>query len=389
MRKARIQTMAFISIKNISRTYGITESLKNVSLHIEQGEFAVLLGPSGSGKSTLLNLLGGMDRPTKGHIYVDGTNITKLNEKQLTDYRRTAVGFVFQFYNLIPSLNTYENINIAARIGKKPFDPKVIMNAVGLKNRSSHFPSELSGGELQRAAIARAIVKNPKLLLCDEPTGALDTETGTKILDLLYDMSRRFGKTVLVVTHNETITQIADRVIELKDGIVVTSSTAAPVAFATPPPQSAAFAPTPTSATFATPPPQPAAFAPTASSATFATPPTSFSSPPPQSTAFAPTASSATFAPTPAEAAPEKPPEAPPRRRQQRKPAPQRPEEPSTSSGTMPKNPKREIPHHTSQATTGMPSFINDPAPVKEPSSPSPNPSSILKRFSSWFFETP
>lgn len=217
--------MAFILVDGISRTYGNDEepvkALVDVSFNIEQGEFTVILGPSGSGKSTLLNLLGGMDRATRGCIISDDIDVTALNEKQITNYRRTDVGFVFQFYNLIPSLNTYENINIAARIGRDPFDAKAIMAAVGMEKRGKHFPAELSGGEQQRTAIARAIVKNPKLLLCDEPTGALDTMTGQMILKLLFNMSRKYGKTVLIVTHNRAIATVADKVIELRDGKVI------------------------------------------------------------------------------------------------------------------------------------------------------------------------
>ena len=217
--------MAFISVNKVCRTYGNEDdpvkALADVSFNIEQGEFTVILGPSGSGKSTLLNLLGGMDRVTEGRILVDDKAITELSENEITDYRRADVGFVFQFYNLIPSLNAYENINIAARIGKESFKTKTMLAAVGLEKRGKHFPSELSGGELQRTAIARALVKNPKLLLCDEPTGALDTATGQMILDLLYDMSRKYGKTVLIVTHNDTITAKADKVIKLKDGKVL------------------------------------------------------------------------------------------------------------------------------------------------------------------------
>lgn len=217
--------MSFISFESVTREYRVgnesVKALSQSSFTVEAGQFAVVLGPSGSGKSTTLNLLGGMDSATSGHILVDGKDITALSDSQLTDYRREDIGFVFQFYNLIPNLNTYENVDIAGRLGKNPLDAKEVLKAVGLEKRIRHFPAELSGGELQRTSIARALCKNPKLLLCDEPTGALDSETGKAILGLLLEMSHKYGKTVVVVTHNAAISPAADRVIHLKDGNVV------------------------------------------------------------------------------------------------------------------------------------------------------------------------
>ncbi len=214
--------MEYLNFQNVKRTYQTgndeVRALCGVSFDIKEKQFAVILGPSGSGKSTLLNLLGGMDRSDGGQIVIDGMDITGFSDAKLTDYRRTDVGFVFQFYNLIPTLNAYENVNMAARIGRNPFEAAEMMKAVGLEKRMKHFPTEMSGGELQRVAIARALVKNPKILLCDEPTGALDSETGKMILSLLKRMSREYGKTVVIVTHNAAIAPAADKVIRLKDG---------------------------------------------------------------------------------------------------------------------------------------------------------------------------
>lgn len=214
--------MAYLTFQKVRRDYQVgndsIRALAGVTFDVEEEQFTVILGPSGSGKSTLLNLLGGMDRSTGGQITIDEVDITKFSDNQLTDYRRLDVGFVFQFYNLIPTLNAYENVNMSARIGRHPFDTKEMMKAVGLEERLRHFPAEMSGGELQRIAIARALVKNPKILLCDEPTGALDSETGKMILSLLHKMSRDYGKTVIVVTHNAMIAPAADKVIRLKDG---------------------------------------------------------------------------------------------------------------------------------------------------------------------------
>lgn len=214
--------MAYLSFQKVKRVYQAgndsVRALTSVNFDIDEEEFTVILGPSGSGKSTLLNLLGGMDRATGGQIIVDEIDITRYSDTELTDYRRMDVGFIFQFYNLIPTLNAYENVNMAARIARNPFDTKEIMAAVGLESRMKHFPAEMSGGELQRVAIARALVKNPRILLCDEPTGALDSETGKMILSLLHKMSQNYGKTVIIVTHNALIAPAADKIIHLKDG---------------------------------------------------------------------------------------------------------------------------------------------------------------------------
>ena len=217
--------MGFIQFQNVTKTYSVgseeIRALDDVSFEIEDGKFTVILGPSGSGKSTALNLLGGMDRATSGAITVGKKEITSLNDRQLTVYRRHDVGFVFQFYNLIPNLNAYENVDIACRLGKDPFSADGALQAVGLADRKNNFPSELSGGQLQRVSIARALCKNPQLLLCDEPTGALDSETGKKIFTLLQAMSRKYRDAIVVVTHNSAIAPAADRVIRLKDGRVV------------------------------------------------------------------------------------------------------------------------------------------------------------------------
>lgn len=217
--------MSLISFEQVSREYSvgnnIVKALNNVDFSIESGKFTVILGPSGSGKSTTLNLLGGMDRATSGHIIVDGKDITTFSEKQLTYYRREDIGFVFQFYNLIPNLNAFENVELSCKLGKQPLSVGDTLVSVGLEQRMKHFPAEMSGGELQRLSIARALCKNPKLLLCDEPTGALDSETGKMILTLLQKMSRENGMTVIIVTHNAAIAPAADRVIHLKDGHIL------------------------------------------------------------------------------------------------------------------------------------------------------------------------
>jgi putative ABC transport system ATP-binding protein len=213
-----------ISFENVTKRYQMgkeaVKALDGVSFSIERGSFTVVLGPSGSGKSTALNLLGGMDAPSSGVIDVDGKKINALGPRALTDYRRRDVGFIFQFYNLIPSLNVFENVAIAAKLGGNAVSPLEMLAEVGLSERRAHFPIELSGGEMQRVAIARALCKNPKLLLCDEPTGALDSKTGTRVLALLKRMSKEQGKTVVVVTHNTLIARMANRVIRLKDGTV-------------------------------------------------------------------------------------------------------------------------------------------------------------------------
>lgn len=191
-----------------------------ISFEIEQGEFAVIVGPSGAGKSTVLNILGGMDSADEGQILVDGTDIAKFNTKQLTQYRRDDVGFVFQFYNLVPNLTATENVELAAEISSKALDAQQVLKDVGLGDRLDNFPAQLSGGEQQRVAIARALAKQPKLLLCDEPTGALDYETGKQVLKLLQDTCKNTGTTVIVITHNKAIAPMADRMIEINNAKV-------------------------------------------------------------------------------------------------------------------------------------------------------------------------
>lgn len=193
-------------------------AVKNINLEIYKGEFLVILGPSGSGKSTLLNILGGMDLPTEGKVFIDNEDITNYNDKKLTAYRREKIGFVFQFYNLMANLTARENIELATELCKNALNIDNVLKSVGLEDRADHFPSQMSGGEQQRVAIARAVAKNPMLLLCDEPTGALDFETGIKILKLLKDINKRYKKTVIVITHNTPIGQMADRVIRMRSG---------------------------------------------------------------------------------------------------------------------------------------------------------------------------
>jgi len=212
----------YISCKHISKKYAIGNkdfyAINHIDFTIPKGEFVIILGPSGAGKSTLLNLLGGMDSPTSGDIIIDGNNISSCTDDQLTSYRAADVGFVFQFYNLIPNLTAYENVALIKEVSKNAYDAKEILESVGLKEHLHQFPNQLSGGEQQRVSIARAISKNPKLLLCDEPTGALDSETGTVILSLLQKMNREKGHTVLIVTHNAEIAETADRVIQIRNG---------------------------------------------------------------------------------------------------------------------------------------------------------------------------
>lgn len=214
--------MEYISVKNLFKIYkvGSTEIIANdrISFDIKKGELVVILGASGAGKSTLLNILGGMDSPTSGDFFVDGVNIAKFHSRELTQYRRFDVGFVFQFYNLIPNLTAYENIELAADISKSGADINQILIDVGLENRKDLFPAQLSGGEQQRISIARAVSKNPKLLLCDEPTGALDYITGKQVLKILQNMSVEKNVTVVIVTHNSNIASIADKVIHMKNG---------------------------------------------------------------------------------------------------------------------------------------------------------------------------
>ena len=217
--------MSFVQFTDVCKYYtmgdNVIKAANGVNFTIEKGEFCVIVGPSGAGKTTVLNMLGGMDGVTSGEILVDGVKVSDFNEKKLTEYRRYAVGFVFQFYNLIQNLTAIENVEIASEICKNPLDAAQTLVEVGLSDRMKNFPAQLSGGEQQRVAIARAIAKNPKLLLCDEPTGALDYETGKNILKLLHDVCRHNEKTVIVITHNSAITQMADRVIHIKNGTVV------------------------------------------------------------------------------------------------------------------------------------------------------------------------
>lgn len=220
--------MAYIEFKNVCKIYhmGQTEirALDNISFDIDKGELCVIVGPSGAGKTTLLNILGGMDAPTSGTILLDGRDISKLNARQLTDYRRTDVGFVFQFYNLVQNLTALENVELAAEICRDSLDAAATLDEVGLGDRMDNFPAQLSGGEQQRVSIARALAKNPKIILCDEPTGALDYHTGKAVLKLLQDTCRSTGKTVLIITHNSALTAIADHVIRVKNGTVIESS---------------------------------------------------------------------------------------------------------------------------------------------------------------------
>lgn len=214
--------MSFLSLTNVGKNYKVgsitVEALKGVSFDLEDGDFAVVLGSSGAGKTTLLNLLGGMDNATEGEIILDGKTITSLTKRGLTEYRRNDVGFVFQFYNLMPNLTALENVEIAVEICKDHLDPKEVLEEVGLSERLNNFPAQLSGGEQQRVSIARAMAKNPKLLLCDEPTGALDYNTGKKILKLLHDVSKQRKRLVIVVTHNSALKDMADKVIYIKSG---------------------------------------------------------------------------------------------------------------------------------------------------------------------------
>ena len=214
--------MSYITFENVCKDYQTGETVvhaaSDVSFSIEEGEFCVVLGPSGAGKTTVLNLLGGMDKATSGKITVGGKEVTAMSGRQLTEYRRLDVGFVFQFYNLMPNLTALENVELARQVCPKALDPKEVLTQVGLEHRMNNFPAQLSGGEQQRVAIARALAKNPKLLLCDEPTGALDYNTGKAILGLLQDMSRTKGKTVVLITHNSAFTAIADRVIHIREG---------------------------------------------------------------------------------------------------------------------------------------------------------------------------
>ena len=216
---------AFVKFENVSKIYKTgeveIEALHDVNFEIEKGEFCVIVGASGAGKTTILNILGGMDTLTEGHVWMDGSEVSAYNKRQLTTYRRFDIGFVFQFYNLVPNLTALENVELAAQICKEPLSAEEVLKEVGLGERLNNFPAQLSGGEQQRVAIARAMAKNPKVLLCDEPTGALDYNTGKAVLKLLQDTCRKKGKTVIVITHNQALTAMADRVITVKSGTVV------------------------------------------------------------------------------------------------------------------------------------------------------------------------
>ena len=216
--------MTFIEFQNVHKIYQSGDvkvhALKDASFQVEKGEICVIVGQSGAGKTTLLNILGGMDTLTDGKIFLDGVEVSAFRKKQLAAYRRNDVGFVFQFYNLIPNLTALENVEIASQLCKEPMDSREVLKEVGLGERMDNFPAQLSGGEQQRVAIARALAKNPKLLLCDEPTGALDYQTGKAILKLLQDASRKNGMTVLIITHNSALTAMADRVVRVNSGTI-------------------------------------------------------------------------------------------------------------------------------------------------------------------------
>lgn len=224
-----------LKLSDIRRTFTMgevsVEVLKGISIDIYRGEFLAIVGPSGSGKTTVLNLIGGLDWPTSGQILYNGRDLSKASARELTRYRRDDVGFVFQFYNLVPNLTARENVQVATEISSRPRNIDEVLQLVGLEERKHHFPSQLSGGEQQRVAIARAVAKNPELLLCDEPTGALDFQTGKLVLRLLVDLNRQLGKTVIVITHNASLAAVADRVIHLRSGQITEMETnASPIA---------------------------------------------------------------------------------------------------------------------------------------------------------------
>ena len=216
--------MSYVCFEHVKKVYHVgeidIEALRDASFTVEKGEIAVIVGESGAGKTTLLNILGGMDTLTSGRVTLDGREISKMSQKELTTYRRFEIGFIFQFYNLIQNLTALENVSLATQICKDPLDSAEVLRDVGLEDRMNNFPAQLSGGEQQRVAIARALAKNPKLLLCDEPTGALDYATGKQILKLLQDTSHRTGMTVIIITHNHALTGMADRIIRVKNGTI-------------------------------------------------------------------------------------------------------------------------------------------------------------------------
>ena len=216
------QTSALLKLNNVGKTFQMgevaVEVLRHISLDIYEGELLVMVGPSGSGKTTLLNIMGGLDTATTGNVWFRDRDLTQANPRELTRYRRETIGFVFQFYNLVPNLTARENVMVSTEISQDPLDVEEVLNVVGLGERMDHFPSQLSGGEQQRVAVARALAKNPDLLLCDEPTGALDYETGKLILRLLVDLKNQLGKTILIITHNGAIADVADRVVRLRSG---------------------------------------------------------------------------------------------------------------------------------------------------------------------------
>ena len=217
----------FVCFQDVCKYYQMGEqriaAANKVSFHIEKGEFTVIVGPSGAGKTTILNMLGGMDTCDEGSIWLDGSEVSRYNQKQLTEYRRYDVGFVFQFYNLVQNLTALENVELASEICREPLDAREMLREVGLEDRLNNFPAQLSGGEQQRVSIARALAKNPKILLCDEPTGALDYKTGKQVLALLQDTCRSTGRTVIVITHNSALTAMADRVIRIKSGQAISN----------------------------------------------------------------------------------------------------------------------------------------------------------------------
>lgn len=216
--------MAYIEMRDVKKQYHMGEvvidALSGVTLQVEKGELCVVVGPSGAGKTTLLNILGGMDSATSGEVIVDGAHVEQYGKRELTLYRRSVVGFVFQFYNLVQNLTALENVELAAQICKEPLPAEQVLEQVGLRERMQNFPAQLSGGEQQRVSIARALAKNPKLMLCDEPTGALDYQTGKQVLTLLQDTCRKQGMTVIIITHNAALMPMADRVIRVKNGTI-------------------------------------------------------------------------------------------------------------------------------------------------------------------------